>query len=113
MTRVDDGPRYSNEDAQKISGATYTPFGFATFVAQQMLQVADLPARGTIRILDPAVGDGALLDALIKCLPAAARERVEVWGYDTDFEAIRIASARIAEDFPGLPVQLVSEPSEY
>lgn len=99
-------PRYSNEDVQKISGAIYTPSGFATFVAQQMLQVADLPVRGTIRVLDPAVGDGALLDALIKCLPAAARERVEVWGYDTDPEAIRIASARLAEDFPGLPAHI-------
>lgn len=99
-------PRYSNEDAKKIYGATYTPFGLATFVAKNMLQVADLPVRGTIRILDPAVGDGALLDALIKCLPAAARERAEIWGYDTDPEAIRIASARLAEDFPELPVHI-------
>lgn len=106
MTAVDVGPRYSNEDAHKVAGATYTPFGFATFVAKQMLQVAELPARGTIRVLDPAVGDGALLDALIKCVPAAARKRVEVWGYDTDPEAIRIASARLAEDFPSLPVHI-------
>lgn len=106
MSASEKSPRYSNEDAKKIHGATYTPFGLATFVAKQMLQVADLPVRGTIRILDPAVGDGALLDALIKCLPAAARERVEVWGYDTDPEAIRIASARLAEDFPELPVHI-------
>ena len=102
----DRGPRYGKEGAQKISGATYTPFGLATFVAQQMLQLADLPQRGTIRVLDPAVGDGALLDALIKCLPAAVGKRVEVWGYDTDPEAVRIASARLAEDFPGLPVHI-------
>ena len=106
MTAVDEGPRYSNEDAQKIAGATYTPVGLATFVARQMLQVADLPARGTIRVLDPAVGDGALLDALIKRLPAAVRKRVEVWGYDTDPEAIRTASARLSEDFPSLPVHI-------
>lgn len=106
ISAVDDGPRYSNEDAQKTSGATYTPFGLATFVAQQMLQLAELPKRGPIRVLDPAVGDGALLDALIKCLPAAARKRVKVWGYDTDPAAIRIASARLAEDFPGLPVHI-------
>ena len=106
ISAVDDGPRYSNQDAQKISGATYTPFGFATFVAHQMLQVAELPERGTIRVLDPAIGDGALLDALIKSLPAAARKRVEVWGYDTDPEAIRVSSARLAEDFPGLPVNI-------
>lgn len=106
VTAVGDGPRYSNEDAQKIAGATYTPFGLATFVAKQLLQVADLPSRGAIRVLDPAVGDGALLDALIECLPAAARKRVEVWGYDTDPEAIRIASARFAEDFPDLQFQI-------
>lgn len=106
VSAVAESPRYSNEDAQKTSGATYTPFGFATFVAQQMLRVAELPKSGTIRVLDPAVGDGALLDALIKCLPATARRRVEVWGYDTDPEAIRISSARLAEDFPGLPVNI-------
>lgn len=106
VSAKDDAPRYSNEDDQKVSGATYTPFGFATFVAKQMLQVAGLPAQGTIRVLDPAVGDGALLDALIECLPAAARARVEVWGYDTDPEAIRIASTRFAEDFPDLPVHI-------
>ncbi|WP_208451723.1 Eco57I restriction-modification methylase domain-containing protein [Burkholderia anthina] len=102
----DVGPRYSNVDAQKLSGATYTPFGFATFVARNMLQVAELPKRGTIRVLDPAVGDGALLDALIRCLPDASRKRVEVWGYDTDPAAIEIATARLADDFPGLTVHI-------
>jgi len=103
---VDAGPRYSNVDAQKSSGATYTPFGFATFVAKKILQVAELPKHGAIRVLDPAVGDGALLDALIKCLPTADRERVEVWGYDTDPAAIRMAKARLSEDFPDLPVHI-------
>jgi len=103
---VSDGPRYSNEDSQKTSGATYTPSSFALFVAQKMLQAAELPENGPIRVLDPAVGDGALLDALIKSLPAAARKRVEVWGYDTDADAVRIASARLAEDFPDLPVHI-------
>lgn len=103
---VDVGPRYSNVDAQKFSGATYTPFGFATFVAQKMLKVAELPKCGPIRVLDPAVGDGALLDALIKCLPAAVRARVDVWGYDTDPSAIRMATARLSEDFPDLPVHI-------
>lgn len=103
---VDSGPRYSNVDVQKASGATYTPFGFATFVAKQMLRVAELPKRGTIRVLDPAVGDGALLVALIKCLPATVRKRVEVWGYDTDPVAIRTASARLSSDFPDLPIHI-------
>ena len=99
-------PRYSEVEQQKSSGATYTPVDFATFVADHMIQVADLPRSGKIRVLDPACGDGALLDVLIKRLPPAARKRVEAVGYDTDPEAIRIASQRLRRDFPNLDVHL-------
>ena len=103
---VTTAPRYSNVDRQKSDGATYTPIAFARFVAEQMLRVADLPKSGKIRVLDPACGDGALLDALIKHLPAASRKRVEAVGYDTDPEAIQIASHRLRQDFPDLDVRL-------
>jgi len=103
---VTTAPRYSDVDQQKSDGATYTPIAFAKFVAEQMLQVADLPKSGKIRVLDPACGDGALLDALIKNLPPASRKRVEAVGYDTDPEAIRIASQRLRQDFPDLDVRL-------
>lgn len=99
-------PRYSDVHQQKSSGATYTPVEFADFVASQMIQVADLPTRGKIRVLDPAVGDGALLDALVKRMPANARERVQVVGYDTDADAIKVASLRLTGDFPTLDIQL-------
>lgn len=99
-------PRYSDVDRQKSGGATYTPITFARFVAEQMLQVADLPKSGKIRVLDPACGDGALLDALIRNLPPASRKRVEAVGYDTDPEAIRIALQRFQQDFPDLDVHL-------
>lgn len=98
--------RYSRVDQQKSAGATYTPPSFAGFVANQMIRIASLPARGAIRILDPAVGDGALLDALIHCLPAAVRKRVEVLGYDTDPGAIEVASRRLQRDFPELEIRL-------
>lgn len=106
LSEVELGRRYSDVDVPKLSGATYTPFNFATFVAKQMLRIAELPKRGPIRILDPAVGDGALLDALLKCLPAAAQTRVQVWGYDTDSVAIRAASSRLSKDFPGLTAHI-------
>jgi len=99
-------PRYSDVDRQKSDGATYTPIDFAVFVAEQMLQVADLPKSGKIRVLDPACGDGALLDALIKSMPHASRKRIEAVGYDTNPEAIRIASQRFRQDFPELHVHL-------
>lgn len=98
--------RYSQVGQQKSAGATYTPGPFAEFVANQMIRIASLPSRGKIRILDPAVGDGALLDALIKCLPVATLKRVEVLGYDTDPAAIEIASQRLQRDFPELEIRL-------
>lgn len=71
-----------------------------------MMRVASLPSHGSIRILDPAVGDAALLDALIKRLPVKVLKRVEVLGYDTDPAAIQIASHRLQRDFPGLNICL-------
>lgn len=71
-----------------------------------MMQIASFPTRGAIRILDPAVGDGALLDALIKRLPTTALKRVEVFGYDTDPDAIEAASRRLLDDFPKLKIHL-------
>jgi adenine-specific DNA-methyltransferase len=100
------GPRYSEVMQQKSSGSTYTPLDFAAFVADQIVQAADLPRSGKIRVLDPACGDGALLDALIKRMQSSIRKRVEVVGYDTDPEAIRIATQRLHQDFPDLDMRL-------
>jgi len=99
-------PRYSAVGQQKSSGATYTPADFGAFVAEQMVQVADLPKQGKIRVLDPACGDGALLDALLKRLPDADTKRLEVIGYDTNPEALRICSHKLGQNFPGLHAQL-------
>lgn len=99
-------PRYSNADRQKSDGAIYTPIAFARFVAEQMLRAAELPKNGKIRVLDPACGDGALLDALINNLPSAFRSRVEAIGYDTSPEAIWIASQRLRQNFPDVNVRL-------
>lgn len=103
---VTTAPRYSEVDREKSDGATYTPMAFARFVAERMLQVADLPKSGKIRVLDPACGDGSLLDALIINLPSIFRKRVEAVGYDTDPEAIRIATQRLRKNFPDLDVNL-------
>ncbi|MGE4503506.1 MAG: N-6 DNA methylase [Thiomicrospira sp.] len=98
--------RYSDVDRQKSDGATYTPIAFARFVAEQILQAADLPKSGKIRILDPACGDGVLLSVLIKNLSPELRKRVEVVGYDTNEKAILIASQRLRKDFPDLGLRL-------
>jgi len=99
-------PRYSEVEQQKSTGATYTPVNFAAFVADHIVQLADLSMSGKIRVLDPACGDGALLDALIKRLQPSDRNRIEAVGYDTDPKAIRIASRRLRLGFPDLDVHL-------
>jgi len=101
--------RYSEVHPLKSSGATRTPAHFARFVADHMVRVAQLPGTGPIRVLDPAVGDGALLEALIRALPAPVRARVEGFGYDTDPAALQTASRRLKNDFPDVRVELVQK----
>lgn len=98
--------RYGSVSKEKSEGATYTPVRLADFVAEQMLEVADLPKSLAIRILDPAVGDGALLDALLKRLPKDVLERVEVYGFDTDSNAIDRAGAMLRAAHPNIHLQL-------
>lgn len=87
--------RYSNPDRQKAAGATYTPDELALFVGDAALEAFQVPAEGQIRVLDPAVGDGALLDALLSKLPPDALCRLEVTGFDTDPDAIAAARSRL------------------
>lgn len=102
-------PRYSEVTQQKASGATYTPPEFATFVARQVVRDGVLPKHGKIRVLDPAVGEGALLEAIIKQIPEALWSRLDVFGYDTDSSAIAAASSRLKKEFPGVSLTLVEK----
>jgi adenine-specific DNA-methyltransferase len=101
--------RYSDVSQQKSDGATYTPLPLASFVADQILKVAKLPTTGKIRILDPAVGNGVLLNALIKSMSPDDQKRVQAVGYDTNLEASRIAHQRLRQDFPDLDVRIKQE----
>ena len=95
--------RYSAVSAKKASGATYTPAELATFVADQMVKTVssldpDFAKRKRLRILDPAVGDGQLLDSLVarlrEALPRGAS--LEVAGFDLDDRALRKARRRLS-----------------
>jgi len=95
-TQATDDGRYSNVSREKTTGATYTPPELAGFLADAALRAFELPQDGTIRVLDPAVGDGALLNALLHKLPGEALNRVEVYGFDTNPDAVR-QSRRLLE----------------
>ncbi len=99
-------PRYHAVHPQKLDGVVYTPVVLAKFVVKQILSAAVFPEYGAIRVLDPAVGDGGLLDELLKQLPISIRTRLEVVGYDIDVDAIQTAEKRLKKSFPFLTIQL-------
>ncbi|MCU7939206.1 MAG: N-6 DNA methylase [gamma proteobacterium symbiont of Bathyaustriella thionipta] len=59
--------RYSHVESRKREGAHYTPEIFADFISENIIQNAKLGK--TIKIVDPAVGDGELLISLISVHP--------------------------------------------
>jgi len=77
-------------DRIKANGVHYTPPALADFLAAVTLEaLGDLST--TVRVLDPACGDGALLNAFVNRLPAKMRRRVALHGYETDAQAIETA----------------------
>lgn len=97
--------RYCDVDAIKSEGATYTPPALAAFVARQILHSAQLPKSGRIRILDPAAGDGALLDAMLRALPVAVLKRVDIVAIDTNERAVQATCQRIKKTFSSVAVR--------
>ena len=84
--------------AVKRHGKHYTPAALADFLAARVLrQLAD-SGRISLRILDPACGDGELLFAVQRMaeeiLPAI---KLSLVGYDLDADAIGVAQERASE----------------
>ena len=95
--------RYRIVTKKKSGGATYTPKILADFVAQQIVQTAGkLPSKNPLRILDPAVGHGELLVSLLEQLVNQSDLKIEVYGFETDSDALDTATARLKRGFPGV-----------
>jgi tRNA1(Val) A37 N6-methylase TrmN6 len=89
-------PKFSNAP-RKLAGAHYTPELLARFVAAKVLEVCEVESP---RIVDPAVGDGELLVAILRALDGKG----SVHGYDTDPKAVRAARERLQREYPSTPV---------
>jgi len=68
---------------QKATGAHFTPPQLARVVAIRIREMM-FTLEGSIRILDPACGDGNLLSAMAEVLPAAQCRRVTLVGIEND-----------------------------
>lgn len=98
--------RYQSVDAEKAHGATYTPDNLARFVAERMVENVALEGRGTITILDPAIGDGALVLALLDTLGDRTHAALSVRGFDTSGSALDEAAQRIRAAYPKVQLEL-------
>src|SRR5262245_52502729 len=75
----------------KSRGAHYTPPPLATFLAESLL--AELgETKGRLRVLDPACGSGALLEAIGRAAAPRLRRHLHLIGFDT--QAMAVAQAR-------------------
>lgn len=81
-------------DRVKLHGIQYTPPELASFLAERMLECGK-PLTIT-SVLDPACGDGGLLEAFVSAFPAKARKKLVLTGYETDPAAIDAARSRLA-----------------
>lgn len=99
--------RYKDVSAEKAKGSTYTPTSLAGFVADKILATAKLSSlTGSVRILDPAVGDGELLLSLLGRLHARVQQPISVHGFDTDEVALSAARRRLTSAFPTVELHL-------
>lgn len=103
-------PRYKNVPERKAEGATYTPENLANFVARQIvLQLPPVPLKSRLKVLDPAIGEAALLISLLRQLKERGIEEVDVYGFDTDRKALQTASNRLRFLFPRAQLHFAPE----
>ena len=95
--------RYKTVTKEKAEGATYTPRILADFVASQIVQTArNIPTGRSVRLLDPAIGDGELLLSLLQHLHHRSSLKIDVYGFETNKEALNIATCRIKQQYPAV-----------
>lgn len=74
--------RYSNQSKEKINGVVYTPRELANYVVQHMLEYHGVDGAN-IKILDPAIGSGELIEAFLDAVNYKEMN-ITVYGYETD-----------------------------
>ena len=86
-------------------GVHYTPAKLARFVAERLLRYVEPPASRSLRVLDPACGDGALLRAILEELRSVSGSEVEVHGIEAD-EAACARARKSLESYPNAEVHI-------
>ena len=98
--------RYRNETIEKSNGIVYTPSELARFVANQLVENYSGTKKEFI-ILDPAIGDGELIIALLNTLKHRfANPFITIVGYETDASIISQTKQRILECYENIHISI-------
>lgn len=97
--------RYRGKNKEKSNGVVYTPFDLAEYVANEMIKYHNLCEDDSISILDPAVGEGNLLIALIKSL-GNCKKKIHAVGYETDGDTCIKTAQYLSHLFPDVEIDI-------
>ena len=97
--------RYSNTGKNKENGVVYTPEEMANYVAKEILNYRTSAFDSEISILDPAVGTGELLIALINTISEQGK-RIKVVGYETDKIVGKETQKKLEIMFPQVEIEI-------
>jgi len=100
--------RYSNESKSKSNGVVYTPKKMAEYLAKSMTVYSELSDDKTVSILDPAIGDGELVMALLSNLRLKGIT-ARVIGFDIDSDATDKTKKRITDSFPDANIEIKND----
>lgn len=101
--------RYRNTTKEKENGVVYTPTEMADYVAAEIIKCATNIPQDEIRILDPAIGQGELIVAMIKAVRAKTDARIIVVGYETDFNVCDATYTKLSGAYPDIPFEIRNE----
>lgn len=97
--------RYANTDKKKKNGIVYTPAEMADFVSKEMIKYHSAAFSHSISILDPAVGKGELLIAMIKGLETFDK-KINIVGYETDKIVAQKTEQKLRNLFPDIRLEI-------
>src|SRR5579862_8263143 len=81
---------------QKATGAHFTPAGLAGVLARRLwAECENMQGKDCLRILDPACGDGELLEAIYRMAPERTKSTITLVGVDSNRESIDGARSRL------------------
>lgn len=98
--------RYSNTGKAKENGVVYTPTKMANYLANEIYKNWKGNTANNICILDPAVGQGELLIAMVQLLSANGIKNISAVGYETDRQVAINTQKKLELLFPDLNIEV-------